>query len=131
MSFFFLISFFVFFDRADKTLQDIVYKLVPGLFKGRVSAIVLFCICMHVCTYAFIHIHFSERCTDMLALKSQCAFRFLARDLTDLQTISLLRRGILISLVTVVSVGVHHQSILQKKKKKKFYSTNQIGCRSK
>ncbi len=25
---------FLFFSRADKTLQDIVYKLVPGLFKG-------------------------------------------------------------------------------------------------
>lgn len=24
------------FSRADKTLQDIVYKLVPGLFKGKV-----------------------------------------------------------------------------------------------
>lgn len=24
----------LFFSRADKTLQDIVYKLVPGLFKG-------------------------------------------------------------------------------------------------
>lgn len=23
------------FPRADKTLQDIVYKLVPGLFKGK------------------------------------------------------------------------------------------------
>lgn len=23
-----------FFSRSDKTLQDIVYKLVPGLFKG-------------------------------------------------------------------------------------------------
>lgn len=25
---------YVFFPRSDKTLQDIVYKLVPGLFKG-------------------------------------------------------------------------------------------------
>lgn len=25
------------FSRADKTLQDIVYKLVPGLFKGKTS----------------------------------------------------------------------------------------------
>ena len=26
-----------FFSRADKTLQDIVYKLVPGLFKGKIT----------------------------------------------------------------------------------------------
>lgn len=26
---------FTTFPRADKTLQDIVYKLVPGLFKGK------------------------------------------------------------------------------------------------
>lgn len=28
-------SNFISFSRADKTLQDIVYKLVPGLFKGK------------------------------------------------------------------------------------------------
>lgn len=27
----------LFFSRADKTLQDIVYKLVPGLFKGKIT----------------------------------------------------------------------------------------------
>lgn len=34
MLFFF---FFPPYSRADKTLQDIVYKLVPGLFKGKVA----------------------------------------------------------------------------------------------
>lgn len=29
-------SILFYFSRADKTLQDIVYKLVPGLFKGKV-----------------------------------------------------------------------------------------------
>lgn len=29
-----LFSYFFFSPRSDKTLQDIVYKLVPGLFKG-------------------------------------------------------------------------------------------------
>lgn len=29
-----LLSYFFFSPRSDKTLQDIVYKLVPGLFKG-------------------------------------------------------------------------------------------------
>lgn len=29
--------FFLIYSRADKTLQDIVYKLVPGLFKGKVA----------------------------------------------------------------------------------------------
>lgn len=29
--------FFPKYTRADKTLQDIVYKLVPGLFKGKVA----------------------------------------------------------------------------------------------
>lgn len=28
-----LVSFFLF--RSDKTLQDVVYKLVPGLFMGK------------------------------------------------------------------------------------------------
>lgn len=26
-------------SRADKTLQDIVYKLVPGLFKGKAGSL--------------------------------------------------------------------------------------------
>lgn len=29
---------FFFNSRADKTLQDIVYKLVPGLFKGKAGS---------------------------------------------------------------------------------------------
>lgn len=29
------INMLFFLSRADKTLQDIVYKLVPGLFKGK------------------------------------------------------------------------------------------------
>lgn len=36
-----LIEVFIFYffnSRADKTLQDIVYKLVPGLFKGKAGS---------------------------------------------------------------------------------------------
>lgn len=48
---------FLFFCRADKTLQDIVYKLVPGLFKGETrfleATLKLLVLCFRVMMHFF------------------------------------------------------------------------------
>ena len=79
---------FLLLSRSDKTLQNIVYKLVPGLYKSetdrrkkfqekRKNVLELICICLEIrlCSCHRFHIwrkwKHGEKCFGVFSLKSQ------------------------------------------------------------